>query len=494
MSIIDDFVEKPRKKSNRIIFPAVIFLLSIFIIFGFWVYDEIYKDQVYQGVKIGGFNIGGLSRLELVELIENLNNRYAKEGIDLSLSRGDGILFAGDKSSGEQLLKINTVGPGESAVEMIRLDSEALSLAAMKVGRSGSASENFFKPFLFLFNPVNLSVPVVINRPVLEANLKNSLSAYEDKVRDAAIANINVYNQSAEIIPERSGQVFDPKIVIEQINNNLAKLSFESIQVTPSAFSPAIVGNDIRAALPKLWPMLQVGAFTLVANPSPSSTMSWQIPPDALANLVEVRREPDDGIDFFLNPEKVADYLNLKVLPSVEVPAKDAIFTTENNKVKDFVPSTIGMTIDLEAAYSGLNENFRARSRPALRSPSEGGGTATDTIMIILKPVLPKVQISNSNDLGIVELVGAGTSTFRDSHTNRIKNIANAVKRLNGTLIKPGEVFSANKYAGPYTSSNGFLPEQIIRGRKIEEAVGGGMCQIGTTLFRMAMNTGLDIT
>ena len=100
----------------------------------------------------------------------------------------------------------------------------------------------------------------------------------------------------------------------------------------------------------------------------------------------------------------------------------------------------------------------------------------------------------DSNDLGILELVGAGSSTFKDSHTNRIKNIANAVARLNGTLIKPGEEFSAIKFAGPFTSASGFLPEQIIKGRKIATEVGGGMCQIGTTLFRMAMQTGLPIT
>jgi vancomycin resistance protein YoaR len=61
-------------------------------------------------------------------------------------------------------------------------------------------------------------------------------------------------------------------------------------------------------------------------------------------------------------------------------------------------------------------------------------------------------------------------------------------------IIKPGEEFSANHYAGPFTAENGYLPEAVIKGNEIKNEIGGGMCQIGTTLFRMAMNTGLQIT
>jgi vancomycin resistance protein YoaR len=102
--------------------------------------------------------------------------------------------------------------------------------------------------------------------------------------------------------------------------------------------------------------------------------------------------------------------------------------------------------------------------------------------------------MGQANDLGIGEIIGVGVSTFYDSHNNRISNIANAVNRLNGTLIRPNEVFSTNKYAGPYTTESGYLPEEVIVGNKIQKEVGGGMCQIGTTLFRMAMNSGMPIT
>ncbi len=470
--------EKIEQKISRkfvFIFPITLFLVFGFLALGIMAYGAIYQERIYPGVRIGDYNIGGMSRFELKDLIENLNNRYAKEGIDINL----------EKDSGIQKVKLNTVGFGESAVEMVRLDSEALSRAALQVGRAGDTWQQFFGPIGYRFNPVTLSVPVVMNKSVLVDNLKNLLAPFEDKVQDAAISNISVGDLTAEIVPEKSGQIFDYDEAVEKIKTNLAKLFFEPVILKPKLFSPAINVEDVRAVLPSLWPMLRFGSLKIVASPSPSTSFQWDLSANELANFIEVRRDADDKLAFFLNPEKVNNYLKLKILPSVEVSPVDAKFTTENNKVKDFQPSSDGITIDFDITYAALNDNFRLRGQQDI---------ATGTMMVVLKKVLPKIQISNSNDLGIVELVGSGTSTFKDSHNNRIKNIANAVVRLNGTLIKPDEVFSANRYAGPFTAESGFLPEQIIKGRKLKEEIGGGMCQIGTTLFRMAMQTGLPIT
>lgn len=467
--------KKSKGKFVIILIPLVSFLLFGLSGLCIWLYDTSYENLVYPGVRIGGYNIGGMSRLELNDLIENLNNRYAKEGIDLSLA----------KDSGLTQVKLNTVALGDSAVEMVRLDSEALSQSALMIGRTGDKWQQFFSPVDYRFNPVDLSVPVVVNNAVLTDNLKSLLASYEDKVQDASIRNINPDGESAEIVPEKSGQVFDYAEAVERIKTNLAKLSFEPVVLQPKSFSPAIRTEDIRAAIPSLWPMLRSGPpLELVANLSPSSSPRWTLTSSELADFIEVSRDVDGKISFFLNQDKVEEFLKQKITPSVEVPARDAHFTTENNKVKDFEPSAVGLTVDLEATYNNLNTDFIERS----------SGAASGMVEVVLKQILPRVQLSSSNDLGIAELVGAGTTTFKDSHTRRIKNIANAVNRLNGTLIKPGEIFSAIKYAGPFTAENGYLPEQIIKGRKIQEEVGGGMCQIGTTLFRMAMQTGLPIT
>ena len=68
------------------------------------------------------------------------------------------------------------------------------------------------------------------------------------------------------------------------------------------------------------------------------------------------------------------------------------------------------------------------------------------------------------------------------------------MSKLNGILIAPGEEFSAVNYIGDITEEAGFVKEEVINGGKVQKELGGGLCQIATTLFRLALNAGLPIT
>lgn len=77
---------------------------------------------------------------------------------------------------------------------------------------------------------------------------------------------------------------------------------------------------------------------------------------------------------------------------------------------------------------------------------------------------------------------------------NRRQNIARGVELLNGLLIAPGEEFSVVETLKPFEIDNGYVPELVIKGNETIPEIGGGLCQIGTTTFRGAMEAGLDIT
>jgi vancomycin resistance protein YoaR len=74
-----------------------------------------------------------------------------------------------------------------------------------------------------------------------------------------------------------------------------------------------------------------------------------------------------------------------------------------------------------------------------------------------------------------------------------VRNIRHAVKKLNGVLVKPNETFSTLLATGPFTIEDGYVSELVIKGDSLKPEVGGGLCQIGSTLFRMAMNAGMSI-
>ncbi len=77
---------------------------------------------------------------------------------------------------------------------------------------------------------------------------------------------------------------------------------------------------------------------------------------------------------------------------------------------------------------------------------------------------------------------------------NKTKNLALAIRKINGVIIEPGEVFSFWKMVGRPTKLKGYLPGLVLSNGQIKSGVGGGLCQMGNLLYWMAIHTPLSIT
>ncbi|MFH1375067.1 MAG: VanW family protein [Patescibacteria group bacterium] len=97
-------------------------------------------------------------------------------------------------------------------------------------------------------------------------------------------------------------------------------------------------------------------------------------------------------------------------------------------------------------------------------------------------------------DLGINELIGEAVTAYTGSPANRQHNISVAAVNLSGLLIAPEEEFSFIGSLGPVTSGQGYKRELIIKEGDVTPEIGGGVCQVSTTFFRTALDTGLPIT
>lgn len=96
--------------------------------------------------------------------------------------------------------------------------------------------------------------------------------------------------------------------------------------------------------------------------------------------------------------------------------------------------------------------------------------------------------------MGIVEQVSEGTTYFAGSSRDRVHNIATAAEKFRGVVIPPGEEFSFNRYVGEITAANGFVEGLIIGAERTAVGIGGGVCQVSTTVFRAAFFGGFPIT
>jgi vancomycin resistance protein YoaR len=100
---------------------------------------------------------------------------------------------------------------------------------------------------------------------------------------------------------------------------------------------------------------------------------------------------------------------------------------------------------------------------------------------------------STAEQFGITGLVSSETSYFYGSSPERIQNIQAAASRFHGLLIAPGETFSMGNAMGDVSLDNGFAEALIIYGGRTIKGVGGGVCQVSTTLFRTVFFGGYPV-
>lgn len=181
-----------------------------------------------------------------------------------------------------------------------------------------------------------------------------------------------------------------------------------------------------------------------------------------------------------LNEEGLKNYL-ARLKEETRVPAQNAKLSFEEGQIGAFSLSKDGFEIDTEKSSENISKSF-------------GENPFAKDISLETTALKPDVTSTDLDKYGIKELVGQGVSNFRGSPKNRIHNIGVGAKKFNGVLVKPGEEFSFIKTLGPVDKSTGYLPELVIKVDKTIPEYGGGMCQVSTTAFRAALNSGLKIT
>ena len=153
-------------------------------------------------------------------------------------------------------------------------------------------------------------------------------------------------------------------------------------------------------------------------------------------------------------------------------------------KVSEFAPAKPGVKVDSEKTAEVI------KAKLAELESNEDKSTSGQVAVNLTEP---DVTTDKVNNLGINELIGRGKSTFRGSISSRVYNVNLAATRLNGILIKPGEVFSFNNALGDVDKLTGYKEAYVIKDGKTVLGDGGGVCQVSTTLFRAALDAGLPI-
>ncbi|MEY8338575.1 VanW family protein [Lachnospiraceae bacterium 62-35] len=159
--------------------------------------------------------------------------------------------------------------------------------------------------------------------------------------------------------------------------------------------------------------------------------------------------------------------------------ARDATIIRENGQFI-ITPEQNGITVDTGATTMALNEALKA----GLASPI--------TVEAVITESEPRIR---EEDLATIQdVLGTFTTDFSSSGASRSKNLEVGSSKINGHVLMPGETLSGYECMQPFTKANGYATAAAYSGGQVIDSIGGGVCQIATTLYNMALRAELEIT
>lgn len=167
----------------------------------------------------------------------------------------------------------------------------------------------------------------------------------------------------------------------------------------------------------------------------------------------------------------------LALAGEINIEARNATFEVRTGRE---VPEREGRRLDVAESARRVREALDLADRPA--------------VLLVSRRVRPITTLRDLKDLGIRELVASYSTSFDPAMANRAHNIRLAAGRISGVIVRPGEEFSFNEVVGPRTSEFGFREAPEIVDDELRPGIGGGVCQVSSTLYNAALLANMRIT
>ncbi len=456
-------------KNTAIVTASVLSLLIVFLAINYFIWQNNYRGRFYPGERIGNISLSGKTKEEVNKAMEERIQAINKAGLSFKYNQQS------------EKLDLDVISFDSDLVRpTLSFNSEALLATIFRADDRNSFTDYLLS--LFTSQAHKTYIPLY---SLDEEAIKSFLN---DNFKDLNIAPMNAYFSLAENNPkteitanqERPGKGIDYDRVFSDVRNSLINLDPPVVTIKTVSLYPEIRQADLIDMEKEAQKIISHGGLAISldeSNNSSSTVKYWKIDPNRLATWISLTKNSDSAA-ISLDQEKIKAYITAEIAPDVNEEAVLPRFEIKNGKVSSWQTGKNGREIDLEASAQAITKNLL------------NGQTNTS---LIIKEVTEQ-NIKVDNNLQIKELLGTGYSKFAGSPTNRRKNIKTGANALHGILIKPNEEFSLIKTLGAIDASTGYLPELVIKGNKTVPEFGGGLCQIGTTVFRAALSSGLPIT
>jgi vancomycin resistance protein YoaR len=445
MSAIAALLTRPIRRFGRLSLAAFAVVLVLLVAASALVVRAYtLRDAVLPGVHVAGVDVGGLAHTDARARITTALEHRLRSPLEVSV---DGRSF--------------TVYPGT----LFTVDAVATERIAFDSAREAWTDRlgALVAPFAFEHEVE----PVLRINPTVRAALARVIAARTSK---PSSARISMHGVDPVVVSARAGTALDSDALLRQIRE-AALGSATRVEAPVTTLAPAITTAAAELAAAEARSLL-AEPITLVFRHEELAELA----PARIAELLQFR--PIDGaFRLALRRAELERELQPIVRPFVREPV-DASFRVVGERVR-VVKGRDGTTLDVR------------RAEKQILAAGDGGGAPTARLG--LAALEPKFSAKDARQLGIKRQISTYTTDMGVSSANRIWNVHLMADYIDGTIIKPGQVFSFNQAVGPRTVERGFREGQMILGSLLLPAIGGGVCQTATTLFNNAFELGLPV-
>lgn len=164
-----------------------------------------------------------------------------------------------------------------------------------------------------------------------------------------------------------------------------------------------------------------------------------------------------------------------------DIPAQNATMTRVDGAFQ-IEEGQVGEAVNIEESLLKISEHFT-------ENEWDYQDAAIDLVVDVTEPMGSAEELSKLTDV-----LGTFTTSYSTSSAARCKNVENGCRLINSTILYPGDEFSTYEAIKPFTEANGYFPAGSYLNGKVVESLGGGICQVSTTLYNTVLLSELEVT
>jgi vancomycin resistance protein YoaR len=431
-----------RVRSARLAVAAAV-LVTIVIGVGYGFAGS--ADKLAAGTKIAGVDVGGMTAAHA---------RAVLSGRAASLANVPVTFVLGNRSF--------RISPHELGVTA---DWRAAVAAAARNG-GGFGFLRGYRRLALRFFPASF---------IPRAHAYDAAVAYEVSLLGAAIdrpardARLVKHGLRVDLVHGQTGTVLERDAASRVIVRALARLDRSPVALHVLTERPHVTVPDLAAAQ-NLDERVLSAPVTLALG-----SRRWQLSRWQLASMLLLQKDGHSKLQ--LGGPAANEYF-AHFVRTVNRSARDAGFAVDGSAVR-ILPARPGIGLDVPRTTEAV---LAAADRSLAR-----------TANLVVADVQPRRSTADARAMGITGLVSSYETVY-GGVPNRIHNVQVVAHLVDDKLIEPGATFSFNQATGDRTAAKGFLEAPVIINGELQTALGGGVCQVSTTVFNAAYEAGLSIT